>query len=121
MTMMLDILDRIGLLSRQNRNWQLGQVINERGPYVDVPLIEAAISVGGEANLEAYRQMAELTGGAVTRPAQTQRMLKWLAEHGCKLSNIRKSTVADALLEPGSSQGSAAVGAPVRAAGAPPP
>ena len=64
-------------------------------------LIEAAISVGGEAKLELYAQIAELTDGAVTKPAQTQRILKWLAEHGCQLSNLQKSTVADALLRAG--------------------
>jgi len=99
--MLMEIVDRIGLLPpSEQANWELDQRINERGPYVDVELIDTAISVGGEAKLELYKQMAELTGGAVTRPTQTQRILKWLADHGCKLSNIRKSTVEDALLEP---------------------
>jgi hypothetical protein len=100
--MTMEIDDRVGPLpSSEQAIWELDQLINERGVYVDVPLIETAISVGGEAKLELYRQMAELTGGAITRPAQTQRMLKLLAEHSCKLSNLRKPTVADALLEPG--------------------
>jgi hypothetical protein len=100
--MMMEIIDRIGLLPPSEQAiWELDQHINERGVYVDVPLLENALSIGGEAKLELHAQMAELTGGTVTRPAQTQRMLKWLAERGCKLPNIRKPTVTDALLEPG--------------------
>jgi DNA polymerase bacteriophage-type len=100
--MTMEIVDRIGLLPPSEQAiWELDQLINERGVYVDVPLIETAISVGGEAKLELYARMTELTGEAVTRPAQTQRILRWLEEHNCKLPNIQKSTVADALLEPG--------------------
>ena len=57
--------------------------------------------MGGEAKLDLYAQIAKLTGGVVTKPAQTQRILKWLAEHGCRMSNLQKTTVAEALLEPG--------------------
>jgi DNA polymerase len=100
--MAMEIVERIGLLPPSEQAiWELDQRVNERGVHVDVSLIETAISVGGEARLELHAQIATLTDGTVTRPAQTQRALKWLAGHGCKLPNIRKPTVADALLEPG--------------------
>ena len=36
----------------------------------------------------------------MTTPKQTQRILKFLAEHDCRISNLQKGTVADVLLEP---------------------
>ena len=49
-------------------------------------------------------RLATLTGGMVTTPQQRPRILKWLGEHGCEIPNVRKGTVADALLEPGLSE-----------------
>jgi len=50
--MRMEIVDRIGLLPQSEQAiWELDQLINERGVYVDVPLIETAINIGGEAKL----------------------------------------------------------------------
>jgi DNA polymerase len=98
--MLMEVIDRIGLLSDSEQAlWQLDQLINERGPHVDVGLIEAGLSIGEEARIELHRELAELTGGTVTTPKQRDRILRWLKEHGCTLSNLAKDTVADALLE----------------------
>ena len=100
--MTVEIDARIGALPPSEQEiWWLDQRINERGVHCDVALIDTAIDVGGEAKLALYAEIAKLTDGAVTAPAQTQRILKWLAEKGCRLSNIRKGTVADALREQG--------------------
>jgi DNA polymerase len=101
-TMMLDILDRIGLLSpAEQAIWQLGQVINERGAHADIPFLEAALLIEQQAKRQVCAELAELTDGLVSTAGQRDRILAWLAEHGCKISNLRKTTVADALLEPG--------------------
>jgi DNA polymerase bacteriophage-type len=99
--MMLDVADRIGLLSAEEQaTWELDQVINARGVQVDIMLLEAALLLEQEAKREVRAGIAELTNGVVTTAAQRDRMLAWLAERGCKISNLRKATVAEALLEP---------------------
>jgi DNA polymerase bacteriophage-type len=96
-----EIVDRIGLLPlTEQAVWELDQLINERGVAIDLERLETALSLAGEAKLEAQAQIAELTGNAVTTAAQTARIRKWLEQHSCKLSNLRKRTVADALAEP---------------------
>jgi DNA polymerase len=100
--MTMEIVDRIGLLDdREQALWQLDQCVNERGPHVDVGLIEAALGIGEEARLELHRALAELTGSTITTPKQRDRILGWLKERGCTLPNLSKGTVADALLELG--------------------
>lgn len=99
---MMEIVDRIGLLTPEEQTrWQLDQGINERGIHLDVNLLETALCLEQEAQRELRVQIAELTGDVVTTPSQRGRILKWLADHGCTLSNLRRPTVADVLLEPG--------------------
>jgi DNA polymerase len=99
--MLMEIIDRIGRLNDSEQAlWQLDQTINARGPYIDVSLIEAGLSIAEEARIELHRKLAELTGNTVTTPKQRDRILRWLKEHGCALPNLSKGTVADALLEP---------------------
>lgn len=101
-TMLMEIVDRIGLLPPAEQTvWQLNEIINARGVHIDVPLLDAALAIVKEAKIDINDRLATLTGGIVTGPQQTKRIIKWLGEHGCKISNVRKGTVADALLEPG--------------------
>ena len=100
--MLMEVVDRIGLLPpEEHALWQLDQRINERGPYIDIKLLETALCLEQEAQSDLRSQVAELTAGAITTLAQRDRILKWLSEQGCVLTNLRKPTVADALLEPG--------------------
>ena len=46
------------------------------------------------------RRSPKLTDNTVTTAAQTSRILKWLGNTAASLSNLRKETVTDALLEP---------------------
>jgi DNA polymerase len=64
-------VDCIGLLpDAEQALWRLDQLINERGVHVDIQLIDAALSIGEEARLELHHELAELTDGAVSEPAQ---------------------------------------------------
>jgi hypothetical protein len=100
--MTCEIVERVGLLGDDEQTrWLLDQKINERGVYADLSLVEAALSVSEEARVALNRDLAALTGGAVTTPKQVQRIRKRLAGQGCTLPNLGKGTVADALLEPG--------------------
>ena len=99
---MMEIVDRIGLLTPEEQTrWQLDQRINERGIHLDNNLLETVLCLEQEAQRENRNQIAELTDGMVTTPSQRDQILKWLSSQGCVLSNLRKPTVADALLEPG--------------------
>ena len=99
--MLTEVVARVGLLPpAEQAVWRLDQVINERGVHIDVPLLETALAIVREAEIEVCDQLATLTAGAVTAPKQVQRILKWANEQGYSLSNLRKGTVTDILLEP---------------------
>jgi DNA polymerase len=100
--MTMEVVECIGLLPPvEQALWELDQQINERGVHVDIGLLETALLLEEAARRELHGQLAESTDGEITAPAQTQRILKRLAAHGCKIANLRKTTVTDALLEPG--------------------
>ena len=100
--MAIEIVDCVGLLSPSEQEvWRLDQRINERGVHVDIDLLEAVLCLKLEAQRNVCGQIAELTDGTVTTPKQRDRILRWLATQDCALSNLRKPTVADALLEKG--------------------
>src|SRR5262245_15596793 len=99
--MMMEIVDRVGLLSpSEHMLWELDQRINERGAHVDIGLLEAGLCLEQAAQREVRSQIAGLTDGVVTTPGQRDKILSWLADHNCNISNLRKATVADILLEP---------------------
>jgi DNA polymerase len=99
--MTMEIVDRVGLLSpSEHMFWELDQRINERGAHVDIGLLEASLCLEQAAQREVRGQIAELTDGLVTTPGQRDKILSWLADHNCDISNLRKATVADILLEP---------------------
>jgi DNA polymerase len=99
--MLTEVVAHVGLLApAEQANWRLDQVINERGVHIDVPLLDTALTIVHEAEVEVCDQLATLTAGAVTAPKQVQRILKWANEQGYALSNLRKGTVTDVLLEP---------------------
>jgi DNA polymerase len=104
-TMMLDVVDRVGLLTpAEQAIWLLDQQINECGVHMDITFLETALLLEQAAKRENCAQIAELTSGAVTTPGQRERILAWLNEQGCKIGNLRKATVTEALLDPGLSE-----------------
>jgi DNA polymerase len=99
--MLTEVVAHAGLLPpAEQAVWHLDQVINERGVHIDVSLLETALAIVHEAEVEIHDQLATLTAGAVTKPKQRDRILKWAAEQNYPLLNLRKGTVTDILLEP---------------------
>lgn len=93
-TMMLDVVDRVGLLTpAEQAIWILDQQVNERGVHMDITLLETGLLLEQAAKRENCAQIAELTSGAVTTPGQRERVLAWLNEQGCKIGNLRTATV----------------------------
>ena len=62
--------------------WVLDRRINERGFHVDLQFAEAARRIARAAAPEIDAELAELTGGAVTKISQVSRLLKWLQAQG---------------------------------------
>ena len=52
--------------------------INRRGVAVDMPFVRRAAALAAEDAVASGRRLAELTGGAVTRVTQAQRIAAWL-------------------------------------------
>lgn len=75
----------------------LNERINDRGVPMDVPTIQAAIDLADRSAATADRQMAILTGGAVERCSQPQRLREWVVSRGVPLENTQKAELEDAL------------------------
>ena len=82
-----EIVKRLGFIPPQEQAvWQLDAIVNRRGIHIDVPLLDAALDIAKQADAELQEKFALLTDGEITGPAQTQRILKWLAQHGCAIA-----------------------------------
>lgn len=87
---------RLGdLPARELKLWQLDQEMNDRGVRIDKELGEIVIDEVAKATVPLMDEITELSGGAVTKPTQNQRIVKWMAEQGYEIPNLRKETVAD--------------------------
>jgi DNA polymerase len=85
------------LIPAEQELWQLSEVINDRGFYTDGVLIEKAIAISTAAEHAIRDELRQLTGGAVETPNQVDKIIAWLAAHGCEIADLQKPTVAHAL------------------------
>jgi hypothetical protein len=65
-----------------------------------VTLLDAALSIAEQAAVDLQEKIAALTDGEITSPAQTSRILEWLAQQGCKVPNVQEATLLEALQRP---------------------
>jgi len=94
-----ELHQRIGFISAaEQKVWEIDAVINSRGPYLDGDLLDGALRIADELDAEIGPEIAELTGGVVTSINQTDRLIRWLGEHGCNVDDIKKQTLRKALL-----------------------
>jgi DNA polymerase len=93
-----ELSQRIGFIPPAEQEiWLLNTTINDRGVYLDRPLLNAAIKIAETAQSEFDDEMCAITGGEVTKVSQTQRLKAWLAAHGCVINGMDKSTLSHAL------------------------
>jgi DNA polymerase bacteriophage-type len=78
--------------------WILSNTINERGFCVDRKFAEAARKIARAAAPEIDAELAELTGGAVTRINQIARLLLWLQQQGCTAKKLDRKAIEKQLL-----------------------
>ena len=77
--------------------WLLDQRINQRGVKLDVEAVDAALEVIATVEKRLNGELRGITGGAVERATQRDRLLSWLAVQGLRLPDIAKDTLEDLL------------------------
>lgn len=85
--------------------WLADQRINRRGVAVDVESLHACAHLV-RICLERYdSELHQLTGGAVERASQLERLKGWLAGHGVYAASMDEEAVGELLKDPGLSAG----------------
>jgi DNA polymerase len=82
----------------QKRTWLLDQKINARGVKIDVRFATRALALAEAANTAAAKEMRKLTKGAVEKPSQVARIVKWLADRGIPCASLGKGVIEDVLI-----------------------
>lgn len=78
------------LSDRERKVWLLDQTINDRGVFVDVPLVRAALDAVAKAGRKADRRLWELTNGAADKCSQTAKIATWVRSRGVPCDSIAK-------------------------------
>jgi DNA polymerase len=73
--------------------WILDQQINDRGVYIDRPLLNAALRIAEQGRVEINAELATATAGEIDSVHQVGRLLEWLNAHGAKLKSITKASL----------------------------
>lgn len=71
--------------------WVLDQVMNNRGVAVDLKFIDVAIEFVKRHEARANVRLREVTGGAVEKVTQIDRLKTWLKDHGVVLKEVEKT------------------------------
>jgi DNA polymerase len=85
------------LTDAEQELWLVDQQINRRGFFTDGPLLAAASHIAAAANQAVQEELARITDGALTSTDQVAASLAWLAEHDCKVNDLQKATLKQAL------------------------
>jgi DNA polymerase bacteriophage-type len=80
--------------------WVLSSKINDRGFCVDRKFAEAARTIAQAAAPEIDRELAIVTGGAVTGINQIARLQAWLIEQGYSVKKLDRKAIENLLLDP---------------------
>ena len=78
---------------REQKVWELDQRINDRGVYLDIPMIKHALNCIEKHEGKLLSEMNTLTSGTVKSPRQVAEMLKWLRTRGVMSPSLNKETV----------------------------
>lgn len=88
------LYDRLLKLSpSEQRIWQLDYRINNRGIYVDVPAVEAAIKVVEHEKARLNAEMRKITGNAVATYNAHSQLTDWLRYRGVEVAGVAKADI----------------------------
>jgi DNA polymerase len=93
------------LSPRERKVFEADHRINQRGLNVDTLLVGRLHVLAGQAKLGLSRELVRLTNGQVTTPNQVAKLREWLTDRGVDLPDLRRGTVARALLDPSLADG----------------
>lgn len=85
------------LTPTERDTWLLDQIVNARGLNVDMPALQAALSVLAQAEEKYNAELKYLTCGAVATVSETEKLTGWLAECGLPMADLQKDTVKERL------------------------
>lgn len=85
------------LSPRERKIWLLDQEINHRGVRIDRPLAEGVWSVFSSRRGAKAAQLVDITGGEVTKPSETAKIVKWVSSHGVRMADCTADTVKELL------------------------
>jgi len=77
--------------------WVLDYQINQRGVYVDLPAIKAAIKIVEAETARLNEAMRRVTNGAVASCTAVAQLGDWLRNEGAPIGSLSKASVIDAL------------------------
>lgn len=90
--------ERIAELSPQERKlWQLDLRINQRGILLDLPKVQAAITIASAETKRLSAELRTITDKAVPAVSNPAKLLEWLHTRGVELEDARKRTLNLAL------------------------
>lgn len=78
----------------EHKQWQLDQLINERGVAINVPFVRTAISLINYYEDSLLKEFTDITG--IDKPTKLGQLKKWLFdETGEEVEKINKETIPD--------------------------
>jgi DNA polymerase len=85
------------LIPSEQELWCLDQRVNDAGFYCDGLLIDKAIAIAVAADRAVQDEIKQITGYAIQSTNQVEKLLAWLAAHGCEVKDLQKATLSAAL------------------------
>jgi DNA polymerase bacteriophage-type len=93
-----ELYERLRPLSAEEQAlWELSTKINDRGFHVDRAFAEAARRIAQAAQPEIEAELAQVTGGAVTKVGQIAKLQAWLQQRGCSAKSLDRKAIEQLL------------------------
>ena len=96
------ILQRLKQFPLPESEWELWRMdirMNAFGVRIDEKLIQGALEINDRSTQELTQEAVRITG--LDNPNSTAQLLPWLNEKGCRIDNLQKLTVEEALQQDG--------------------
>lgn len=85
------------LIPDEIETWRMDQEINDTGIYIDAPNVRRCLEAVEAEKARLNNELFLLTDGFAKTANSGKALLAWLAAYDCRLPDLRKGTVADAL------------------------
>lgn len=79
--------------AKEQEIWELDQVINTRGLFIDTDMAQAAYDADQEFSQNLRDKLPELTGGMADKPTQRARIKAWCESMSVQLKDTKGTTV----------------------------